>query len=118
MKEDITSRYGKYVFLPGKINSVIVSLVLLGLFTDRNDAFPYPKKSYPFLAEPPLIGHYVELKRAISDLQNEHTYLMHAHASLYTDVPPMIVQKIKCIEFIFIQSARSVLNQNLSKYYR
>ena len=31
-----------YVFLLGKINSVIVSLVLLGLFTDLNDAFPYP----------------------------------------------------------------------------
>ena len=38
----IRSRYAKYVFLPGKINSVIVSLVLLGLFTDRNDAFCYP----------------------------------------------------------------------------
>ena len=47
-----------------------------------------PKKSYPFRAEPPHIGHYVELKRAIRHLQNEHTYLMHAHASLYTDVPP------------------------------
>ena len=34
----------------------------LGLFTDRNDAFPYPKKSYPFLAEPSRIGHYEELK--------------------------------------------------------
>ena len=42
VKEDIRSRYAKYVFLPEKINSVIVSLVLLGLFTDRNDAFPYP----------------------------------------------------------------------------
>ena len=36
------SNYAKYVFLPGKINSVIVSRVPLGLFTDRNDAFPYP----------------------------------------------------------------------------
>ena len=101
MKEDIRSRYIKYVFLPGKINSVIVSLVLLGLFTDQNDVFPChfiyfswrnrypflylkPTKSYPFRAEPPHIGHYVELKRAISDLRNEHTYLMHAHPSLYT----------------------------------
>ena len=62
-----------------------------------------PKKSYPFRAELPHKGHYVELKRAISDLRNEHTYLTHAHASLYTDVPPppppMIVQKIECIEF-------------------
>ena len=29
----------KYVFLLGKVNSVIVSVVLLGFFTDRNDAF-------------------------------------------------------------------------------
>ena len=82
MKENIRSRYAKYVFLPGKINSVIISLVLLGLFTDRNHSFPYPfiyfswgnrylflylkpKNSYPFRAEPPHIGHYVELKRAI-----------------------------------------------------
>ena len=39
MKKDIRSRYAKYVFLLGKVNSMIVSLVLLGLFTDRNDAF-------------------------------------------------------------------------------
>ena len=38
-KEDIRSCYTKYVFLLGKINNVIVSLVLLGLSTDRNDAF-------------------------------------------------------------------------------
>ena len=38
VKEDIRSRYSKYVFLQGKVNSVIVSLVLLGLSTDRNDA--------------------------------------------------------------------------------
>ena len=37
VKEDIRSCYAKYVFLLGKINNVIVSLVLLGLFTDRND---------------------------------------------------------------------------------
>ena len=42
VKEDIRSCYAKYVFLQGKINNVIVSLVLLGLFTDRNDAFSYP----------------------------------------------------------------------------
>ena len=42
VKEDIRSRYAKYVVLLGKINSVIVSLFLLGLFTDRNDAFSYP----------------------------------------------------------------------------
>ena len=42
VKEDIRSCYAKYVFLLGKINNVIVSLVLLGLFTDRNDAFSYP----------------------------------------------------------------------------
>ena len=42
VKEDIRSRYAKYVFLQGRINSAIVSLVLLGLFTDRNDAFSYP----------------------------------------------------------------------------
>ena len=42
VKEDIRSCYAKYVFLLGKINSVIVSLVLLALFTDRNDAFYYP----------------------------------------------------------------------------
>ena len=32
VKEDIRSCYAKYVFLQGKINNVIVSLVLLGLF--------------------------------------------------------------------------------------
>ena len=42
VKEDIISCYAKYVFSLGKINNVIVSLVLLGLFTDRNDAFSYP----------------------------------------------------------------------------
>ena len=42
VKEDIRSCYAKYVFLLGKTNNVIVSLVLLGLFTDRNDAFSYP----------------------------------------------------------------------------
>ena len=42
VKEDIRSCNAKYVFLLGKINKVIVSLVLLGLFTDRNDAFCYP----------------------------------------------------------------------------
>ena len=41
VKEDIRSRYAKYV-LVGKITSVIVSLVLLGLITDQNDAFSYP----------------------------------------------------------------------------
>ena len=33
VKEDIRSCYAKYVFLLGKINNVIVSLVLLGLFS-------------------------------------------------------------------------------------
>ena len=42
VKEDIRSCYAKYVFFLGKINNVIVSLFLLGLFTDRNDAFSYP----------------------------------------------------------------------------
>ena len=42
VKEDIRSCYAKYVFLLGKINNVIVSLVLLGLFTYLNDAFSYP----------------------------------------------------------------------------
>ena len=42
VKEDIKSCYAKYVFFVGNINNVIVSLVLLGLFTDRNDAFSYP----------------------------------------------------------------------------
>ena len=41
VKEDIRSCYAKYVFFLGKINNVIVSLFLLGLFTDRNDAFSY-----------------------------------------------------------------------------
>ena len=36
------------VFLLGKINSVIVSLVLLGLFTDHNDAFSYPFIYYSY----------------------------------------------------------------------
>ena len=35
----------------------------------------------------PLCGASPEIKSAISDLRNEHTYLMHAHASLCTDVP-------------------------------
>ena len=42
VKEDIRSCYAKYVFLLGKINNVILNLVLLGLFTDQNDAFSYP----------------------------------------------------------------------------
>ena len=42
VKEDIRSCYTKYVFLLGKIKNVIFNLVLLGLFTDRNDAFSYP----------------------------------------------------------------------------
>ena len=42
VKEDIRSRYAKYVSLLGKINSVIVSLVLLGLFTDLNRTFSCP----------------------------------------------------------------------------
>ena len=42
VKEDIRSCYAKYVFFVGNINNVIVSLVLLGLFTDRNDVFSYP----------------------------------------------------------------------------
>ena len=41
VKEDIRSCYANYVFLLGKMNNVIVSLVLLGLFTDRSDAFSY-----------------------------------------------------------------------------
>ena len=39
VKEDIRNYHAKYVFLPGKMNSVIVSLVLLGLFTDLNHTF-------------------------------------------------------------------------------
>ena len=44
VREDKRSYYAKYVFLLGKINNVIVSLVtrLWGLFTDRNGAFSYP----------------------------------------------------------------------------
>ena len=42
VKEVIRSRYAKYVFLQGRINNAIVNLVLLGLFTDQNDAFSYP----------------------------------------------------------------------------
>ena len=42
VKEDIRSCYTKYVFLLGKINNTILNLVLLGLFTDRNDAFSDP----------------------------------------------------------------------------
>ena len=42
VKDDIRSCYAKYVFLLGKINNVIVSLVPLGLFTDGNDALSYP----------------------------------------------------------------------------
>ena len=48
VKEDTRSHYAKYVFLLGKINSVIVSLVLLGLFTDQNDAFSYPFIYYSY----------------------------------------------------------------------
>ena len=42
VREDKRSCYAKYVFLLGKINNVIVSLVLWGLFTNRNGAFSYP----------------------------------------------------------------------------
>ena len=96
VKEDIRSCYAKYVFLLGKIYNLIVSLVLLGLFTDRNDAFSYPFR-YPFRAEPPHIGHYVEYPRdkkrhqepipsAIYDLRNEHFYLMHTLACVQTSL--------------------------------
>ena len=42
VKEDIRSCYAKYVFSQGKINNVILSLVLWGLFNDRNGAFSNP----------------------------------------------------------------------------
>ena len=51
VNEDKRCYYAKYVFLLGKINNVIVSLVLLGLFTDRNDAFSYPYTSYTSASE-------------------------------------------------------------------
>ena len=41
VKEDIRSCNAKYVFSLGNINNVIVSLVLLALFTDRNEVFSY-----------------------------------------------------------------------------
>ena len=58
VKEDIRSCYAKYVFLLGETNNVIVSLVLLGLFTDRNDAFSYPfiYFSYSFVYLKPKKG--------------------------------------------------------------
>ena len=117
------------VFLAGKIKSVHdrqpstfgpfyrpkwrISLPFHILQLGKSLPFLYlkPKKSYLFRVEPPHIGHYVELKRAISDLRNEHTYLMHAHASLYTDVPPWLFKKLN--EFILIRSVCSVLNQTL-----
>ena len=40
VKEDIRSCYAKYVFLLGKINNVIVSLVLLGLSLTEMTHFP------------------------------------------------------------------------------
>ena len=42
VKEDKRSYYAKYVFLLGKINSVLVSLVLLGLLTHLNRTFSCP----------------------------------------------------------------------------
>ena len=42
VKEDIRSYYAKYVFLLGNINSVTVSQVLLGPFTELNHTFSYP----------------------------------------------------------------------------
>ena len=41
VKEDIRSRYAKYVFLRGKINSMIVSLVLL-----QTEMAHFPTLSY------------------------------------------------------------------------
>ena len=41
VKEDIRSRYAKYVFLRGKINSMIVSLVLL-----QTEMVHFPTLSY------------------------------------------------------------------------
>ena len=40
VKEDIRSCYAKYVFLLGKINNMIVSLVLLGLLVTEMTHFP------------------------------------------------------------------------------
>ena len=40
VKEDVRSCYAKYVFLLGKINNMIVSLVLLGLLVIEMTHFP------------------------------------------------------------------------------
>ena len=55
VKEDIRSHYAKYVFLRGKINSVIVSLVLLQAQIAHFPTLSYlkPEKGTPF-AYPPL----------------------------------------------------------------
>ena len=45
VKEDVRSCYAKYVFLPGKINNVIMSLVLLGL--SLTEMMHFPTLSYP-----------------------------------------------------------------------
>ena len=51
VKEDIRSCYAKYVFLLGKINNVIVSLVLLGLFTNRIEMTHFLILSYTSASE-------------------------------------------------------------------
>ena len=100
VKEDIRSRYAKYVFLQGKINSVIVGLVLLGLSTDRNDAllpfhilqlvksllFLYlkPKKGTPFARSLPMkaIMWSTPRDKKRHKWPPEWTLLSNAYASL------------------------------------
>ena len=50
VKEDIRSCYVKYLFLIGKINNVIVSLVLLDLFT-RTEMMHFPTLPYTSATE-------------------------------------------------------------------
>ena len=114
---DIRSRYEKYIFLIGKVNRVIVSLLSFWAFsTDRNDAFLHfhilqlvkslpvyileALKRYPFRSEPSLPpGSKTPYVTSGMDslITRKHVYRRPFHDSLK-----------KLNEFIFIQSVRSV----------
>ena len=60
VKEDIRSCYAKYVFLQGKINNVIASLVLLSLFELLTEITHFPTLSYTSANE--ISNSFVYLK--------------------------------------------------------
>ena len=62
VKEDLRSRYAKYVFLLGKINSVILSLVLSGLSLLTEMTY-FPTLSYTLYSEICTLFYTCSLKK-------------------------------------------------------